>query len=280
MFEESLPIRPGRRLVGSFSQLINLVDKRAWTSERQRRTESGDNHMTLCEAMTSDPETQPLPGALVKLGVAINLRPRQRLAVGHDSSYIYLVRSGVLMLEGLPQTSSRQILDLYYRGDIVRPAIVPALPGINLLSATQAEVLRIANARLDSLTDTDADARRWCDCAMARQYPRRLLQLATIGTLTGEERVASMLVEFALRMCEGAHQESRTFELPLTRTDMADYLSLNADTLSRVMSRLRQSGVLGTAGRARAFVPNFSALCALTPLADTIKSVHEAKAMA
>ena len=257
-----------------------LVDQISEQANQNGEPESGDDHMTLCEAMTSEPETQHLPASLVKLGVAINLRPRQRLAIGHDSSYVYAVRSGVLMLEGLPQPSSRQILDLYYRGDIVRPAIVPALPGINLLSATQAEVLRISNARLDSLTDSDIETRRWCDCAMALQYPRRLLQVATIGTLTGEERVASMLVEFALRMSEGGRQDARTFELPLTRTDMADYLSLNADTLSRVMSRLRQNGVLGTAGRGRAFVPSFAALCALTPLADTIKSVHEAKAMA
>lgn len=257
-----------------------LVGSISGQASESGEPESGDDNMTLCEAMTTEPDTQQLPVSLVKLGVTINLRPRQRLAIGHDSSYVYAVRSGVLMLEGLPQPSSRQILDLYYRGDIVRPAIVPAVPGVNLLSATQAEVLRIANARLDSLTDTDAETRRWCDCALARQYPRRLLHLATIGTLTGEERVASMLVEFALRMSEGGRQEGRTFELPLTRTDMADYLSLNADTLSRVMSRLRQSGVLGTAGRGRAFVPSFAGLCALTPLADTIKSVHEAKTMA
>lgn len=236
--------------------------------------------MTLCEAITPDSATHQLPVSMVKLGVTIHLRPRQRLALGHDSGYVYVVRSGVLMLEGLPQPSSRQVLDLYYKGDVVRSGIVPAVPGVNLMSATQADVLRIANARLDALTDADPEVRRWCDCAMARQYPRRLLQVATIGTLTGEERVASMLLEFALRVGDGGNQESRTFDLPLTRTDMADYLSLNADTLSRVMSRLRQSGVLGTAGRGRAFVPSFTALCALTPLADTIRSVHDVKAMA
>ncbi len=230
--------------------------------------------MTICEAIKfGQPITRPPPG-LQKHGVAISLRPRQRVALGREGEHVYVVNSGVLLLESLPQPSSRQVLDIYYAGDIVRSRLIPEVAGINLISASQAEVTRIGISRLESALEGDEVARHWFDCTVANQYPRRLIHVATIGTMTGEERVVSLLVELALRVGEQGYEGARTFDLPLSRTDMADYLALNADTLSRIMSRLRQSGVLGLAGRGRAYAPNFAELMKLTPLADTIVALH------
>lgn len=230
--------------------------------------------MTICEALKTAPARPLPPEGLMKLGVMINLRPRQRLALGRDAEHIYIVLSGVLLLESLPQPSARQIIDIYYPGDVVRGALLPKVSGVNLVSASQGEVARIGMSRLEGLLDNDREARHWIDCALANQYPRRLLHLATIGTLSGEERVVSMLIELAYRVGERGYEGARTFDLPLSRTDMADYMSLNADTLSRIMSRLRQSGMLGQAGRGRGYAPNFAALCEMSPLADTITKLH------
>lgn len=231
--------------------------------------------MTICEALKASPTLQMPPPSLLKLGVAISVRPRQRLALGRDSEHIYLVNSGVLLLECMPQTTTRQILDLYYPGDAVRGRLIPNVSGVNLIAASQGEVVRIGISRLDKALETDPQARQWLDCAFANQYPRRLLHLATVGTLTGEERVVSLLIELAYRLGERGYEGARTFDMPLSRSDMADYLSLNADTLSRIMSRLRQSGLLGGTGRGRGYASDFAALCALSPLADTIRSLHE-----
>lgn len=232
--------------------------------------------MAICEALKTAPTKVLPPAGLAQVGVTINLRPRQRLALGREAEHIYIVIGGVLLLESLPQPSTRQIIDVFYPGDVVRTALIPNVSGVNLLSANQAEVVRIGLARLENALESDRDSRQWIDCALARQYPRRLLHLATIGTLTGEERVVSMLIELGYRVGERGYEGARTFDLPLSRTDMADYLSLNADTLSRIMSRLRQSGMLGLAGRGRGYAPNFAALCAMSPLADAIKSLHGA----
>lgn len=230
--------------------------------------------MAICEALKTAPGKALPPAGLAQLGVTINLRPRQRLALGRDAEHIYIVISGVLLLESLPQPSARQIIDIYYPGDVARGVLIPNVSGINFVSASQGEVVRIGLPRLESALESDREARHWINCALARQYPRRLLHLAMIGTLTGEERVVSMLIELAYRVGERGYEDARTFDLPLSRTDMADYLSLNADTLSRIMSRLRQSGVLGLAGRGRSYAPNFAALCQMSPLAETIKSLH------
>ncbi|MCB1506311.1 MAG: Crp/Fnr family transcriptional regulator [Hyphomicrobiaceae bacterium] len=215
-----------------------------------------------------------VPPSMVSSGVVIALRPRQRLGLARGSEQVFVVRSGMVYLEAMPQATSRQILDLYYPGDVIKEQSIPQIPGANLIAVQTGEVVRLNAQRLQALVEGDPDARRFLDNAMAHQYPRRLAHLAMLGALTGEERVASLLMELALRVGEAGPDRARTFDIPLSRTEMADYLSLNADTLSRIMSKLRQTGVLGATGRGRGYAPHFDALCRITPLAETITALH------
>ena len=223
---------------------------------------------------SSEGANYAIPPEITAAAVVIGLRPRQRLAFSRDEDLVYVVSAGVIEVDSAPRPNARQIVDLYYRGDLVRSRFASNLPGMNLIAASRAEVLRITGRKLDTLMSTYPDIARWVDNNLGRQVPRRQLHLATVGSLSGEERVASFLVELALRIGESGYDDSRTFDMPLSRTDMAHYLALNADTLSRIMSRLRHSGVLGTASRGRAYTPSLPALTALTPLADTIRSLH------
>ncbi len=229
---------------------------------------------TPVTSASSEGASHAIPPEILASAVVIGLRPRQRLAFSRDEDLVYVVSAGVIEVDSAPRPNARQIVDLYYRGDLVRSRFASNLPGMNLIAASRAEVLRISGRKLDTLMSTNPDVARWVDNNLGRQVPRRQLHLATVGSLNGEERVASFLVELALRIGESGYDDSRTFDMPLSRTDMAHYLALNADTLSRIMSRLRHSGVLGTASRGRAYTPSLPALTALTPLADAIRSLH------
>jgi CRP/FNR family transcriptional regulator, anaerobic regulatory protein len=70
------------------------------------------------------------------------------------------------------------------------------------------------------------------------------------------------------------------FDMPLSRTEIADYLGLNADTLSRTMSRLRSSGVLNHTKRNRAVLRDFRALAALSPAARALIDLHGERQLA
>ena len=68
--------------------------------------------------------------------------------------------------------------------------------------------------------------------------------------------MVTLLVELALRT--GVSLPSGVaFELPFNRKDIADYLGLNPDTLSRIMSRLKTAGLIGHSERNRAVVRDF-----------------------
>lgn len=63
--------------------------------------------------------------------------------------------------------------------------------------------------------------------------------LLVLGRQSAVERVAAFLVDMSERQ-DGL----RTINLPMSRTDIADYLGLTIETVSRVFSKLRQKGIV------------------------------------
>jgi CRP/FNR family transcriptional regulator, anaerobic regulatory protein len=55
-------------------------------------------------------------------------------------------------------------------------------------------------------------------------------------------------------------QGAVNFDLPLTREEMADYLGLTLETVSRQMSALKRDGVIGLEGKRHIMVPDFDRL--------------------
>ena len=64
--------------------------------------------------------------------------------------------------------------------------------------------------------------------------------LVTLGRLDGMERVCLFLADMAWRVGEHTAQGWRV-RLPLAREDIADYLGLNAETVSRIFSRVKKA---------------------------------------
>lgn len=63
-------------------------------------------------------------------------------------------------------------------------------------------------------------------------------------------------------------------ERPLTRNDMADFLALNADTLSRIMSRLKSKGLIAAIGRRRLIILEPRKLCGQGPVGAALLEMH------
>jgi len=86
-----------------------------------------------------------------------------------------------------------------------------------------------------------------------------------LGRKTAEEKVASFLLMLAKRSllmgCQHTGPaEKATFELPLTRADMADYLGLTIETVSRQLTRLKTSNVIKLNSNRLIAVPDIARL--------------------
>jgi CRP/FNR family transcriptional regulator len=67
--------------------------------------------------------------------------------------------------------------------------------------------------------------------------------LATVGTRSATERLASFLIALARRNERGGFNSNRIV-LPMLRSDIADFLSLTVETVSRTFTRLKQRGII------------------------------------
>ena len=89
--------------------------------------------------------------------------------------------------------------------------------------------------------------------------------MLVLGRKTAREKIASLLTIIARReasLAERPAQNGASFDLPLTREAMADYLGLTLETASRQMSALKRDGVIELKGKRQITVPVFDALVA------------------
>jgi CRP/FNR family transcriptional regulator len=81
-----------------------------------------------------------------------------------------------------------------------------------------------------------------------------------LGRKTAREKIASLLAIIARRDATLKLKTARGamhFELPLTREEMADYLGLTLETVSRQMSALKKDSVIDLEGKRRVLIPDF-----------------------
>jgi CRP/FNR family transcriptional regulator len=70
--------------------------------------------------------------------------------------------------------------------------------------------------------------------------------MVTLGRKTAQEKVASFLLLLASHIGKSKEENTghKLFSLPLKRSDIADFLGLTIETVSRQMTKLRKTGVI------------------------------------
>ena len=142
-----------------------------------------------------------------------------------------------------------------------RRQIVGFLFAGDLFGANSTEVQDYAVEALAPVTACRFSRTRYRE--IAREYPEleaalavRLgdeleavrAQLVNLGRRTAPERVAAFLLALEARL--GARSDGR-LDLPMSRSDMADYLGLTIETVSRAMTELKASGAVELEGPRR-----------------------------
>jgi CRP/FNR family transcriptional regulator, nitrogen fixation regulation protein len=148
------------------------------------------------------------------------------------ADYIYKVITGSVRTYKIFGEGRRQIGAFYLPGDIFGLEFGDK----HTLSAeamTDAKVLVVRRSALNALAGSDASIARELFALSSRQLQcmqQRILLLAK----TAQERVATFLVEMAERS-----PASDTIEVPMSRQDIADYLGLTIETVSRTLTCLQ-----------------------------------------
>jgi CRP-like cAMP-binding protein len=200
------------------------------------------------------------------------LRRRQALPAA-TADTVYIVRSGLVAAEHSALPSGRTMVELLYPGDIISPSLLPLTPGLTHTTMSATELWRLSLATLKSEMSHDAALTDFVLQRLNLQRARMQLHISMLAGLTSEQRVAGLLLQAACHLGV-SNGGAIAFDMPLSRNEVAEYLALNADTLSRIMSRLVRENVLARSSRAQITIRDLDALKAHCPLSDAVTALH------
>lgn len=170
------------------------------------------------------------------------------------AEYVYKVLKGSVRTHKLLDDGRRQIGAFYLPGDIFGLE-----SGANHRFAAEAVadtvVLAIKHSTLAALAQTDVSVARELWQIAARELDHVHDQIVLLGRSSAQERVASFLIEM------GDRSTSRTeFDLPMPRQDIADYLGLTIETVSRALSNMERKALIELPSARKVRLKNRAAL--------------------
>jgi CRP/FNR family nitrogen fixation transcriptional regulator len=175
---------------------------------------------------------------------------------GEPADYLYKVASGTVRTYKLLADGRRQVGGFYLPGDIFGLE-----PGEGHTFSAEAigecSVLVIERSALIALAERDHNVARqlW---TLTSDELQRVQGHILLLIKSAEERVAAFLLEMADRVAAG-----NAVELPMSRQDIADYLGLTIETVSRTLTHLQSASAIELSSSRRIVLRNRSALSRL-----------------
>lgn len=161
---------------------------------------------------------------------------------GDPATHVYRVEFGHVCIYRMLADGRRQVIDFAYPGDLI---------GLGDLGEHMASAQAIERTRLSchSLASVWEHARHDIALglklyqAMANELTAARDLLMTISQRSACERVAGFLLALSRRNGRRG-QDTDEIVLPMTRTDIADFLGLTIETVSRTFTKFRAEGLI------------------------------------
>jgi len=175
--------------------------------------------------------------------------PRDTEIFGENepADYLYKVLSGTVRTYKILRDGRRQVGGFYLPGDIFGLEFADEHT-LSAEAVSDAKVLVVKRSALSALAARDPSVAQQLFALTGRELHRvqdRILLLIK----NARERVASFLLEMAERA-----SENNAIELPMSRQDIADYLGLTIETVSRTLSSLETASAIEVSASSRRIV--------------------------
>jgi CRP/FNR family nitrogen fixation transcriptional regulator len=182
--------------------------------------------------------TPPLASAIEMMGAPMTFgRNVEIYGEGEPADYLYKVVSGTVRTSKILADGRRQVGSFYLPGDVFGLEVGDD-HAFSAEAITDVKVLVVRRSALIGLASRDGNVARqmWTQAGneLARVQDHILLLVKT-----AQERVVGFLLEMAERTPDHV-----TVELPMSRQDIADYLGLTIETVSRTLTMLESVGAI------------------------------------
>jgi CRP/FNR family transcriptional regulator, anaerobic regulatory protein len=181
--------------------------------------------------------------AFERIGRQVHLAPNEALfTVGQVATSVYNMTAGVARLYKLLPDGRRQVIGFALPGDFLG-----TMPSDRYRFSADA-IEAVSACRFPTSAFTQFIERRPHFLLRINEFSARELMLAQeqmllLGRRTAEERIAAFLIGWRERLVQ-LGDERQTIALPMSRRDIADYLGLTIETVSRTLTRLEREKML------------------------------------
>lgn len=207
------------------------------------------------------PDSRRLKGA-IRIARTVTLAAGQTLfREGDVAPSVYEISSGIVRLTRVTENGRRQIIAFGYPGDIV---------GFPCCGRYHAECdalvpTTLVPMRADVLDDPAISPALHATLVAAALREIRLMQdhFLMLGRKSAREKLASFIDVLARRVGH-ATRAGAVVDLPMSRADIADFLGLTTETVSRGFTQLREAGIIALRGPHRVVILDTARLRAQT----------------
>ena len=174
-----------------------------------------------------------LPGSVLRFD-----RNEEIFAEEDEADFVYQVVSGAVREMRILDDGRRQVSAFHLAGDVFGLECGETHLGF-AEAVVDSEVALVRRSVLDRAVESDGAAARKLWTRTARDMLRLQDHLLLLGRKSATERVVAFLLRQSARSGTAA-----SVDLPMSRADIADYLGLTIETVSRTFSQLEREGAI------------------------------------
>jgi CRP/FNR family transcriptional regulator len=196
----------------------------------------------------------PQGDAKISLASVFSDRPVESFAAGSPifwegdkAKHVFEVVEGVLRIFKILGDGRRAITGFLYPGDLVGVSMRDVFL-YNAEAVTSVKVRRFSSAAFQEAINHSPELRPQLFAKLCDEMASAQDQMVLLSRKNAEERICSFLVMLSRRMSND-NNLSMNIEIPMSRLDMADYLGLTIETVSRTVTSLIGRGIIGQSGR-------------------------------
>ncbi len=176
-------------------------------------------------------------------------RNRPVFSEGDVAGAIYQVESGCIRLQKLCENGRRCILSFCYPGDLFGlGSHGPQDVGAEAVCTSR--ISRLGQAKLARLLQDEPERALLLMDAAYGGRDQAAEHVVIVSYAQAEQKLAWFLMKLGQRLGQTIGGE-RLVDLPMMRADIADYLGMTFETVSREITKLRETGVIKLVGLRR-----------------------------
>jgi CRP/FNR family transcriptional regulator len=163
---------------------------------------------------------------------------------GSPMSSVYSVRFGTLKTEHCLSDGRSQIIGFHLPGEILGlDAIGDGYHQSDAIALEDSEACIIRFTEFESLASQIPTLQNQFHRILSRELTQDQRHLLSLGSLRAEERLAGFLLNLSERLTARGYT-NHEFDLRMSREEMGSYLGIKIETVSRMLSRFAEAGLI------------------------------------